>query len=103
MSNQQLTFDDVSARRRKRLGGEATLNHADLVDTAHARGRVRELLSDGRWHSATEIIAAAGQREALRRLRELRQPPHNLTVERRRAEGREWLYRIAPQINERET
>ena len=48
------------------------LTEQDMADFSTARKRVYELMISGKWHTAEEIIEVAGQREGLRRLRELR-------------------------------
>lgn len=79
----------------KRLGGMNKLTPADVPQLEHAKLKVLRLMADGQWHDAEEIIAASGQREGLRRMRELRKD--GFTVEERRAEQnkREWQYRLA--------
>ena len=77
----------------KSLGGEGTLTEKDIDELNEATRRVHRIMSDGAWHSASSIIAAAGQREGLRRMRELRKW---FSVERRRnGESREFEYRLA--------
>jgi hypothetical protein len=50
-------------------------------------------MKDGAWHTAQSIIDASGQREGIRRMRELRQIGY--VVEQMRPEGsREWSYRL---------
>lgn len=58
-----------------------------------AQRRVWRLMCDKHWHSATEIIAASGQREGLRRLRELRKAGFNIAV-RRVGDARNFEYRL---------
>ena len=81
------------ARQIARLGGEGVLEPSDLPALTEAARNVERLMRDGFWHTATEIINIAGQREGLRRMRELRR---DWVVERRRAnrEGREFEYRL---------
>lgn len=77
----------------KSLGGAGILTTADLPDLSAAAARVEKLMKDGRWHTATEIIRAAGQREGLRRMRELRK---RYVIDRQREiSSREFTYRIA--------
>ncbi len=45
----------------------------DLTEFQQATQRVYALLADGNWHDVNAIREAAGQHEATRRLRELRQ------------------------------
>ena len=54
------------------LGGQGALTDSDLEDFNEAEARVYNLMKDRRWHSASEIVEVSGQREGLRRLRELR-------------------------------
>lgn len=78
----------------KSLGGEGVLTESDLPELSAAAKKILDLMRDGLWHSATEIIAKSGQREGLRRMRELR--GDNWTVERRRnGASREFDYRLA--------
>ena len=49
------------------------LTHSDMQDFTEARKAIYNLMIDGRWHNADEIISVSGQREGLRRLRELRE------------------------------
>jgi hypothetical protein len=58
---------------------------------------VYDLMRDGAWHDAQAIIEASGQREGMRRMRELRTIGY--AIEERRVNGsREWHYRlVSPQ------
>lgn len=82
------------SREIKALGGEGTLTEADLPSLGAAAERVLALLQDGQWHTATEVIRVSGQREGLRRLRQLRQAGHRIDAERS-GDSREWRYRLA--------
>lgn len=73
--------------------GANNLSASDIRDLKAATARVHALVSDGRWHTATEIIEASGVREGLRRCRELRKIG---TVEGRPFKGREYEYRFIP-------
>jgi len=76
------------------LGGEGILTPSDLPDLDTQRWRVLELVADGQWHLAPEIVEAAGGSEGLRRLRELRRIPF-VAIERKRIEDRRlWAYRL---------
>ena len=75
----------------KSLGGERVLSPEDVPQLSEATQRVRLLMSDGQWHTATEIIERSGQREGLRRMRELRRL---FLIQRRREQGREFSYRL---------
>jgi hypothetical protein len=74
------------------VGGEGILNPSDVPELSAAKARVLQLMFDHDWHCATQILAVSGQREGLRRLRELRK---NYTIERRRLTGtRDFEYRL---------
>lgn len=74
------------------LGGAGILTEEDLKALNGATVRIYNLMRDGGWHRATQIIAASGQREGLRRIRELRRW---CDVERMRlGDSREWAYRL---------
>lgn len=78
--------------RIKALGGIYILDDSDLPSLSAAALRVEKLMLDGEWHSATEILQTAGQREGLRRLRELRT---RFQIDRERSTvGREFYYRL---------
>jgi len=73
--------------------GFESMSGLDYFGLQAACRRVWELMRDGQWHSATEIIDAAKQREGLRRMRDLTQIGY--TIEKHRPEGsREWRYRM---------
>lgn len=76
------------------LGAIGILQPEDLPDLASQRGKVLDLMSDGRWHSTEEILQAAGGSEGLRRLRELRKLPHVIIERFRQPIWRQWLYRL---------
>lgn len=81
------------------IGGTG-LTLADFNDLSAAAQRVFDLLKDGQWHTADEILNVANQREGLRRMREIRQ--RGLVVETRRVEEnkRAFEYRLVhPSIN----
>lgn len=80
-----------------RLGGVGVLNERDLGQFQEATKRVHELLRDGRWHSASEIYDVTGQRDGMRRLRELRQVGYRIERSRASEDSREWWYRLAPE------
>jgi hypothetical protein len=79
----------------KKLGGEGVLTQQDIADFSTQRARVLHLMLDGFWHSAEHIIGAAGGREGLRRMRELREIP-GARIERIRAPmgKRDFMYRL---------
>ena len=71
----------------------ASMTAADFAGLQSACRRVYDLMRDGQWHTAQAIIDASGQREGMRRMRELRQIGYQ--VEERRETGRrEWQYRL---------
>lgn len=85
-----------NARVIARLGGEGILEHGDLHALTEASRAIERMMLDGYWHTATEIVNISGQREGLRRMRELRR---SYIVERRRGDGtthssREFEYRL---------
>lgn len=80
-------------REINRLGGAGILNDEDIKDFSKAQLAIIDFMSDGEWVSATSIIEWCGQREALRRLRDLRSK--GFTVERKRIKGsRDFHYRL---------
>jgi len=82
-----------SNREIKRLGGEGILIEKDIIAFSKAEQAIIEWMEDGEWYSATSIIEASGQREGLRRLRDLRNKGFN--VERKRISHlREFYYRL---------
>lgn len=84
-----------AARYIARVGGEGVLTAEDVPALQDACYRVRDLMAAGGWFTAQSIIECAGQREGLRRLRELRVLGYE--VEKRRiAERREFEYRLVP-------
>ena len=61
--------------------------------------RVRELMSDGRWHSLRWLADAVGGSEAgvSARIRDLRKVRFGArTVDRKRIDGGLWVYRLKP-------
>ena len=83
------------ARKIKSLGGVGILRPTDIPSLSEAARRVEALMLDGGWHKATEILAVAGQREGLRRLRELR-PRYDVARMPNDSGGRDFLYRLGP-------
>ena len=80
-------------REIKRLGGEGILIAQDIVAFSKAEQAIIEWMEDGAWYSASSIIEQSGQREGLRRLRDLRSKGFN--VERKRVSAaREFYYRL---------
>lgn len=84
----------------RRLGGEGILNTTDLDDLKAGVRRVFDLMQDGDWYDRNAICLAAGTDgipayEGMRRMRELREW---FTVERKRLDGRYFVYRLRPKI-----
>jgi len=79
----------------KKLGGEGILRRSDIADLKNQRARVLYLMLDGGWYFPDQIIAAAGGRAGMRRMRELREIP-NVTIERVRSPftKRDFMYRL---------
>jgi hypothetical protein len=77
-------------------GAQTILEQSDISDLRKATARVFELMLDRQWHSPDEICAAAGGREGLRRLREVRQVIRqwNLVIEKRKVSKRLFYYRL---------
>lgn len=73
-------------RQLNLLGAAGILTLEDLPALNAANMRVLRLLTDRRWHTASEIVAVAQGSEGLRRLRELRR--HGYEIEHRRVEGK---------------
>lgn len=71
------------------------MNEQDKKDFSRAESAIYKLLSDCGWHTATEIIETSGQREGLRRLRNLRTRFEIQT--RRVGASRDFEYRMVPQ------
>jgi hypothetical protein len=82
-----------ASKRIRSLGGAGILTPGDLPALTEAAKRLEVLMLDGVWHSATEIIEMSGQREGLRRMRELRT---RYTIHRKRQESlrRDFWYRL---------
>jgi hypothetical protein len=71
-----------------------------IVQRDNAATRLRALLSDGRWHSATELQAVAGRRYGAR-LMEIRRgedgrPALEVEGEPTKSGDCEWRYRVSP-------
>lgn len=78
----------------KGLGGEGILTPSDIVAFSEAEKRILELMEDGGWYCASDVIHVSKQREGLRRLRNFRDK--GFSVERRKQEAseREFEYRL---------
>lgn len=85
----------TNASKILQLGGEGVLLEADLLDFSEAKRRIIQLMSNGEWWSATSIITASGQREGLRRLRDLRSDGFEVYRMRGGLDTREWWYRLS--------
>lgn len=66
----------------------------DWKDLQTACRKVFELMKNGDWHHASAIIKASGQREGLRRMRELRSIGFTVENHRVTPDEREWLYKL---------
>jgi hypothetical protein len=90
-----LATDDIF-QYAQRIGFASMTPH-DFAGLQAACRRVYDLMRDGEWHTAQAIIDASGQREGLRRMRDLRQIGYR--IEQHRPDGsREWSYRlVSPQ------
>lgn len=67
------------------------LTASDLRDFTESRKRIYNLMIDGQWHSASEIIEVSRQREGLRRLRELR---NWFDIDKKNAGDRNYFYKL---------
>jgi hypothetical protein len=77
----------------KRLGGVGILNEDDIKDFSKAEKLLIENLEEGVWYPVAHIVQVLGQREALRRLRDLRKKGY--VVDKQRISiFREFYYRI---------
>ena len=72
----------------------ASMTPADFSGLQSACRRVYDLLKDGDWHTATEVIDAAKQREGLRRMREVRDVLKFTIETDRPGDGREFRYKL---------
>ena len=91
----------MTQRDISRLGGEGILTPDDIPELKAGTRRVLALMLDGRFHSADEIMGAAGKggvpaMEGLRRMRELR--AHGFDVEKERVGNRRWMYRLKKRL-----
>ena len=81
-----------------RLGGQGILTPEDIPELKAGARRVLALMLDGQYHTAYEIMVAAGSdgvlaTEGLRRMRELR--THGFGLEKERmGTHRQWMYRL---------
>ena len=87
----------MTQRDISRLGGEGILTLKDISELKGGTRRVLALMRDGRFHSAQEIMIAAGKgdipaMEGLRRMRELR--AHGFDIEKEKMGNRHWMYRL---------
>lgn len=69
------------------------MNDQDQKDFTKAEQRIYELMKDEKWYPAQAIIQASGQREGLRRLRNLRSK-YNVEM-LRMPKSREFWYRLS--------
>lgn len=87
INNRQLSLDAYAKRISM-----PDMTEKDAKDFKKAHQNIFRLLSDGREHSATEIIQVSGVRDGLRRLRDLRQMGYDVPLVRK--VGRESFYRM---------
>ena len=73
---------------------KSTLTCQDMKDFNESQMRVFELMSDGNWHDAIAIRAAAQGSEGLRRLRELRAKGYVIDKRKTAGGGRLLEYRM---------
>lgn len=73
---------------------KSTLTCQDMKDFNESQMRVFELMSDGNWHDAIAIRAAAQGSEGLRRLRELRSKGYVIDKRKTAGGGRLFEYRM---------
>ena len=72
----------------------ASMTERDFAGLQSACRRVYDLMRDGEWHTAQAIIEASGQREGLRRMREVRDVLKFTIETDRPGDGREFRYRM---------
>lgn len=77
----------------RRLGMD-DMTRRDMSELQAACHRVYGLMRDRQWHRAQQIIDVSGQREGLKRLRDLRALGYQIDKRRVVADGREWEYRL---------
>ena len=73
---------------------KSSLTCQDMRDFNESQMRVFELMSDGNWHDAIAIRAAAQGSEGLRRLRELRAKGYVIDKRKTAGGGRLYEYRM---------
>ena len=73
--------------------GFASMTPHDFSGLQAACRRVYDLMRDGEWHTAQAIIDASGQREGIRRMRDLRQIGYQIETDRP-GDGREFRYKL---------
>ena len=76
----------------QRIGFTSMTPH-DFSGLQAACRRVYDLMRDGEWHTAQAIIDASGQREGIRRMRDLRQIGYRIETDRP-GQGREFRYKL---------
>lgn len=90
MTSPTLTSDLFEYAQRLGFEGMTTRDMSQLQAACH---RVFALMRDGAWHNAQAIIDASGQREGLRRMRELKGIGYQVE-QRRSGDRREFQYRL---------
>lgn len=94
---EQLTLPATSPEEIQRAAKRlkfASITGKDYAELTESMQRIFALMSDQEWHTAEEIIAVSGQREGLRRMRDLRHHGYKVECERANTETREFKYRL---------
>lgn len=88
MTTSQLSFEDL---RRNKFHNATEKDQREL---SGGMQRVLNLLKDGAWHTAAEILEVAKGSEGLRRLRDLRKHGHQIEARRSADDSRMFVYRL---------
>jgi len=88
MTTNQLSFEDL----RKNNFRSAT--EKDRRELSGGMQRILNLLKDGAWHTAAEVLEVAKGSEGLRRLRDLRAKGYNIEARRSAEDSRMFVYRL---------
>lgn len=70
------------------------LSNEDLQDFSKAQYQIYQLMRDGAWHSATQIIETSGIRSGLRLMRTFREKGWQVNKSKSKKGSREWLYQL---------
>lgn len=76
----------------KSIGASETLTEKDAKELNEAEAKILGLLRDYDWHSEDEMISLTKQRQAGRRMRQLRN--YGFNIEAKNFGGRTWKYRL---------